>query len=160
MYSLPESYISNPENDFFDDTSLTDAYQKEVYEHARRVADRERLCRVIDIGCGSAYKLIKNFEGFDTIGIDLPPTVEWLKKTYPKRTWIESNFDTTLQVSGLVIASDVIEHLPDPDRLMAFVRRLRAGGVIVLSTPERARLKHLQTEWREQGPPVNPAHVR
>lgn len=158
-YFLPSSYQSRLDNDFFDDTPLKDEFQKEVYEHARMIADRHELDRVTDIGCGSAYKLLKNFYEFETVGVDLPSTIAWLRTVYPARGWYDSNFAVPLPHSDLVICADVIEHVVDPDKLLRYIKEMQPVR-FVLSTPERLMLKELQAEWREDGPPVNPAHVR
>ena len=41
---------------------------------------------VLDIGTGSGFKLLKYFNNYDTIGMDLTPTVNWLKSKYPNLT--------------------------------------------------------------------------
>jgi hypothetical protein len=58
---------------------------------------------------------------------------------------------------ALVINADVIEHLPDPHKLLAMFRRIQADvALILMSTPER----HLTRGLRDPGPPSNPAHVQ
>ena len=49
-----------------------------------------RLNKVIDIGCGTGFKLIKYLGEFDTIGYETEPSIDFLKKTYPNRKWINS----------------------------------------------------------------------
>ena len=160
-FCLPKNYIERLDNEAFDDTSLTDEFQKEVYEYAAEVFDRENLSGVIDVGCGSGYKLVKNFPyPVFTIGYDLPPTVEWLKTKYPDRIWqVMGADDATITRGGLVICSDVIEHIPDPDQLMRQLQRM-CPHKLVLSTPDRGLLPDLQAEFNPAGPPVNPCHVR
>ena len=86
--------------------------------------DREKLQGriIIDLGCGSGYKLINKLGNFDTIGIEVEPAYSWLKKKYPERKWLlfDSVNSSELE-AGLVICSDVIEHIPDPDKLMEFI---------------------------------------
>lgn len=158
-YCLSDSYQPRLDNDFFDDTCIGgDAWQKEVYLHARKFADP--ASHVTDIGCGNGYKLVTYFADCVTFGFDLTPTVVWLNKTYPERTWLDTPLTSVPPIrGGLVISADVIEHLPEPNQLLNFVYQIRPDK-IVLSTPERLRLQNLQTEWRADGPPVNPAHVR
>ena len=165
-YWMLKDYKERLDNEAFDDTSLTDEFQKEVYEYAAEVFDRENLSGVIDVGCGSGFKLIKNFPDCWTFGLDLEPTVSWLKQTYSKRNWgsldleskdIEAEMPYTC--SALVICADVIEHIPDPDKLMMFLRNLRPHK-LVLSTPDRGLLPDLQADFNPAGPPVNPCHVR
>lgn len=159
-YFLPESYCPRLDNEFFDDTPLRDECQNEVYAHALHIFKKEHLRSVSDIGCGGAFKLIKYFPDTITTGFDLPPTVAWLEKLYPERAWLSCDLTSRPPVrGGLVISADVIEHLVNPDHLMGFIEAMQPDKV-VLSTPERLRLEKLQSEWREDGPPVNPCHVR
>lgn len=154
MYCLPNNYVERVDNNFFDDTGFAnDYYQKEVYEHARAIANG--FHSVLDIGCGSSFKLVKNFSGFDIQGVDLLPTVEWLRKEYPEHSWQTELPDT----AELIIAADVIEHVSDPDDFLQSIKYINPRK-IVLSTPERAMLRVLQEDWCEFGPPVNPCHVR
>ena len=155
-YFIHDGYQTRLENQYFDDTPSTNESQLEVYLYAKEIADRENLSSVCDIGCGSAYKLLEHFGNLRTIGIDLPKTCAWLRKRYPDRQWLESDFCTTPEVDvDLVIAADVIEHLAEPDQLLAYITRLQPRFV-VLSTPDRNLLRN----GTHNGPPSNPAHVR
>ena len=67
-YFIHDGYRHRRENRYFDDTRSTDESQREVYRFAREVFDQKRLVKVCDIGCGSAYKLVRYFEGCDIVG--------------------------------------------------------------------------------------------
>lgn len=151
-YFIKDGYQHRLDNKYFDDTANTDGWQKEVYIFAKDVAKKNNFKRIVDIGTGSAYKLLSNFEEFETLGIDVTPTVNWLRKTYPDRNWSDS-FEP---ITGydLLIASDVIEHIPDPDTLLDLIEKSKPK-LIVLSTPDRDLL-----ERTPDGPPKNRAHVR
>jgi len=155
-YFVHDGYKHRLSNQFFDDTPNTDQAQLEVYLFAKEVSDSHKLATVCDIGCGSGYKLVTYFGKMKTVGLDLPRTCEWLQRKYPDRLWLESDFLRKPDFpTDLVIAADVIEHLPDPDRLMRYLASLQPR-FIVLSTPERNLLR----EGTHNGPPCNPAHVR
>ncbi len=159
-YWMLKDYNERLNNEAFDDTSLTDEFQKEVYEYAAEVFDRENLSGVIDVGCGSAYKLLQNFPTAWTWGFDTIPTVEWLKRQYPKKSWSTVDFtEMPFTCGGLVICSDVIEHIPDPDQLMCYLVSMEPTKLI-LSTPDRGLLPDIQADFNPAGPPVNPCHVR
>jgi SAM-dependent methyltransferase len=154
-YFIKQGYEIRPENVFFDDTPLTDEYQDEVYQYARLIADRDQLRSICDIGCGSGFKLLKYFSERETLGMDLPPTVAWLKAAHPDRRWCDAliEYDT---ISGydLAIASDMIEHLVNPDTLLDFIERSQFKRAII-STPERDKLAK-----GRNGPPHNCHHIR
>lgn len=152
-YFLSDDYTHRLENAFFDDTPFKDEWQKEVYTFARRLADNHQIQSVADIGTGSGFKLLDNFKERHTLGIDLPTTVEWLKRQYPDRAWS----DKFEPVAGydLIISSDVIEHLPDPDVLLDLIIQSNPKFV-VLSTPDR----DLRGIEERLGPPNNVTHVR
>jgi hypothetical protein len=152
-YFIKESYVSRLDNKYFDDTDNTDLWQKEVYEFAKQVAIDNNFLKVMDIGTGSGFKLLNNFSEFDTLGVDLPPTVKWLRTKYPDRQWK----DTFVPIQGydLIIASDVIEHIPEPDSLLDLIEQSKPK-LIIFSTPDRDLLP---VEYHN-GPPKNRAHVR
>ena len=87
----------------------------------------------------------------------MPETVAWLRENHPDREWRESGELTPDVFAGfdVVVASDVIEHLEDPQALL---RALAASSVreIVLSTPARELL--VERGHRRLGPPQNPHH--
>jgi hypothetical protein len=75
---------------------------------------------------------------------------------YPGHEWLQ--FDTvdpcTLK-ADLVICSDVIEHIKDPDTLLRFISSMQSR-LIILSTPERNAI----AGSNDYGPPANPSHYR
>jgi len=155
-YFIHDGYRHRAESAYFDDTVNTDSWQREVYRFAREVFDAENLTNVCDVGCGSAFKLLRYFNDCATIGFDVAPTCQWLRKKYPGHSWIDLDFakPPALQ-SDLVITADVIEHVQCPDDLLSFVQALRPQYV-VFSTPDR----NLLNAGTHDGPPLNPAHVR
>lgn len=152
-YFIKENYNHRLNNLFFDDTDFRDEWQKEVYTYAKQIADAHNLTSILDIGTGSGYKLMSNFKDFNTLGMDLEPTVKFLTKKYKDRKWTD-RFEA---VAGydMIIASDVIEHIPDPDILLDLIQNC-APKMIVLSTPDR----NLSTLLDLDGPPYNKFHVR
>jgi hypothetical protein len=155
-YYLPASYTPREAESYFNDTTSTDEFQREVYQLARRFADRDGLKTVCDIGCGSAYKLVRDFDGLKTIGVEVPETVAWLERRYPRHTWLVEDLRRPSSVrADMVIASDIIEHLADPDLLLSYIASMEPR-LIVLSTPDR----HLLLDGCHNGPPLNPRHIR
>jgi SAM-dependent methyltransferase len=161
LYEIAPGYLAAQSGEYFDDTNLTDEYQKEVYEAAKQVMSVNRLSTVYDIGCGSAYKLMTILGEYDTTGFDLPQTLAFVKERYPDRKWLSASFDDrSLPRSDLVICSDVIEHVDDPDALMRFLVNC-AKGWVVISTPDRDLCYSYR--WINNsyyGPPRNLCHIR
>lgn len=174
-FFMPAGYRANPVNETLDSVSklrywtpervaASGRYQWAAYRYARTLADRAGARTVVDVGCGVATKLAALFGAdFDIFGVDQPDAVEACRRLGRPGTYVAENFeDPELTVLDLVdgvdllICSDVVEHLLDPDALMAYLRRLAGPGtIVVLTTPERDAL-HGRGNLR----PSNPAHVR
>jgi len=157
-YFIKFDYVSRSSYTHYDDTKLKDEYQDEVYAAAYALANKHNLLQIGDIGCGSGYKLLKYFKDYKTVGFEINPTYKFLRKTYPKRVWIKSDFNKIPKQHqfDLLICSDVIEHLTNPDDLLNWISQFDFE-YLVLSTPDRDILKSLQSHT---GPPTNKAHVR
>ncbi|HEX3110690.1 MAG TPA: methyltransferase domain-containing protein [Thermoanaerobaculia bacterium] len=158
-YGIRGDYLHRSAGSHFDDTSSTDEYQREVYERAAELAARDGLRTVYDVGCGSGYKLVHYLGAYDTTGFEVPRTLEYLRRQYPDRKWQQVSFsDRNVPAADLVICSDVIEHVPDPDELMRFLVSV-TGRWLVLSTPDRA-LSYSRFSQYQLGPPASEHHVR
>lgn len=133
---------------------------------------QNRLTKVVDIGCGSGYKLVNILGKFNTVGIETEPCYSFLKSKYPDRKWLlsgeqEKDFvDYTKDITDIdvIICSDVIEHIVNPDILIMYLLSFNAKYYI-LSTPCREILcnhpKFKRIYHKSfNGPPVNSCHVR
>lgn len=150
-YCIKPGYTHRDSVPHFDDTPFKDEFQDEVYQYARQAY---KGGGVIDLGCGSGFKLMKHFRYATTLGLELEPTLSFLRKTYPDRTWMMPGS----QVPGggaLLICSDVIEHVEDPDQILDYMLAINPK-CIVISTPDRDELQ-IDTQ---NGPPRNIHHVR
>lgn len=154
VYGIKPGYKTNPYQ-YFDDTNNKDEYQLDVYKYAHDIAVNNSFNCIIDVGCGSAYKLMTLFNKMHTIGIDVKETVEFLNKKYPDRTWVcfdDVNINTS---TDLIICADVIEHVIDPDFMLDQLNKISAKRLII-STPNRDCHRGVDS----YGPPENKAHVR
>lgn len=153
-YWLPLDYNSRTNIEYFDDTSFKDEYQDDVYAEASKIVQENGYSKILDIGTGSGYKLIKYFDKYYTFGVDIEPTLSYLNKTYPNKKW--GNMETALKNEyDLIICSDVIEHILDPNTLLNTINSI-SYKKIVFSTPDRLSLYG----YNHKGPPTNSAHVR
>lgn len=151
LYGLPEGYRIREKPESWDDTNMKDEWQREVYLMALAVMASNGYKSVIDVGCGSGYKLIKYLGKYDTVGMDIPATVDFLQNKYPANEWVT---EKPSRKFDMVICADVIEHVLDPDALCASLRSL-SKGLIVISTPDR-----LRPGEPPFGPSRNRSHVR
>jgi 2-polyprenyl-3-methyl-5-hydroxy-6-metoxy-1,4-benzoquinol methylase len=155
-FAIKRGYRHRNKELHWDDTSFTDECQKEVYELARFYLDKYGYKNVLDIGCGSGYKLIRYFSDCNTVGVEVKATYEFLKQKYPDRTWINAaHVNQIPPKTDLIICSDVIEHLLNPDELLKLIGKIDFE-ILFISTPERISCRG----WHDFGPPENVHHIR
>jgi SAM-dependent methyltransferase len=159
QYCIHPGYRHRKRSRFCDDSSWTDEWQLEVYLAAAELMRSKGLRTVYDIGCGSGYKLVHYLGEYDTTGFDVEKAIPFLKQRYPERKWSSVAFtETRLPPADLVVCSDVIEHVEDPDALLKLLQRV-SKHYLVLSTPDR-NLSYPEKHRRRMGPPHNPTHIR
>ena len=154
-YFIHNGYEHREEYSYYNDTAETDGWQNEVYQYAKEIADQFGLQTVADVGCGSAHKLMKYLGDRTTIGLDVEETCKVLRSRFPGRRWMVSDLKGVAPEADLVIASDVIEHVLHPDRMLEFILRMNPKYVVI-STPDR----NLIRKGSHNGPPSNVAHIR
>jgi methyltransferase family protein len=166
-YKIKAGYVTRAEPAYTVDTD-DGGFQPHVYELAATLGRLAGSHRVIDVGCGKAVKLVKNFHPrCDIVGVDYGENLEVAAALYPFGTWVRADLESDpwqwMQHLGeywrgsVVICSDVIEHLKDPRPMLSGLRVLMDfADVGVLSTPERV----LCYGKAHNGPPPNPSHVR
>lgn len=158
-YCINRFYRARSQNHHHDDSLQEDQWQLEVYLHALGIMKKNNYKSIIDIGCGSAYKLITYLGDYQTLGLELPVNVEVLRKKYPERQWQVSDFSMkSVITTDVVICSDVIEHLVNPDELLEYIKNI-TYKYLVLSTPDRS-LMYRPWHRHYYGPPRNMAHIR
>ena len=155
-YCIKSLYLSRKSNVHFNDTENMDEHQDGIYQYAFDLFTEKKLSSVLDIGCGSGYKLMKYFHDYNTTGLELSPALEFLKQKYPERSWIQSDFNNIPDgIYDMVLSVDVIEHLQTPEQLLKFISEVKCEYIII-STPDRSKMKLAS----KIGPPVNKAHIR
>lgn len=154
-YEIMRGYIHRIVVPHFDDMNNRDEWQKEVYERARDITKANNYKSICDIGCGSGYKLLEYFKEYEITGVEVEPTLNELKKKYPTHNW--ESFDKMVNKHfDLVILSDVIEHINEPDLFLKELLKKISFGKIIISTPDRS-LRNSKTAY---GPPQNKYHYR
>lgn len=155
---VSNEYRHQPNPVAYDDREQKDNWQRQVYENAARIARAKKIRSVVDFGCGSGFKLLKYLSDFETVGVEIDPALSYLRSQYPDRMWRDGAFFTPDTFNAdLVICSDVLEHLLEPDRLLSALASSK-GGFFVFSTPALELLADRGASPR-LGPPANPTHV-
>ena len=144
----------------FDDTEYTDECQLEVYLYALGLMKKHGLRSVADVGCGSAYKLITYLGDYNTLGLEVAANIPALRERYPGRQFAESDFQGKPPTADVVICSDVIEHLTDPDALLFFLRRATCRFLIIATPTRIDKLRFLWQKPKHLTVPRNIHHVR
>ena len=168
-YCIRDDYRPRLRPEYFDDT-VTDGtgviWQPDVYRRAREIADGLHAPTLVDVGSGTGEKLVDIAGTRRVIAWDLGSNFDRGVERHPEFLWrsYDAEVDEALPIApqelrgAVLICSDVIEHVPRPDRLLRALCEALADGaaVVIVSTPDRER-----TWGRDHlGPPPNPAHVR
>jgi SAM-dependent methyltransferase len=166
-YYINKAYACNllkgePVSIYFDSVKDSSVFQASVYEFAKEAIKENGLRSVLDIGCGLGTKLVEIIYPVckDIVGIDTAHHIRQCQRKYPVGQWLVDDIEnpgSSLKKSfDLIISADVIEHLVDPDKLLAYFKRFsNKNTLIIISTPERDRLRN-----NSFGPPLNKAHIR
>ncbi|MDH3380268.1 MAG: class I SAM-dependent methyltransferase, partial [Gammaproteobacteria bacterium] len=122
-------------------------YQLPLYELAKSLVIEQGMQNVIDVGCGPGIKLMSLIAPVANVfGIDQKSAVDYCRTAYNSGTFLVDNFeDPAIELSeefDLVICSDVIEHLEDPDQLLSYIKRYcNPSTLILISTPDRDKVR-------------------
>lgn len=166
-FCIKHGYVARAQASYFDDEPYATSavvHQPDAYALAAFLAERYGAETIIDIGCGSAGKLMA-LKDFRTIGVDFGSNLRYCRQAYPGGTWIEADLESARDLGiaddvvtrSVIICADVVEHLVDPTCLLALLADLaRRACAVLISTPERDLVRGRDG----MGPPANPAHVR
>jgi len=158
-YFLPDGYGCNLENITFNDGSgnvywdekrcnspATRIFQFPVYQYLTRLIAERGAKTLVDVGCGVGAKLKHVHAAHPSLeitGIDQDDAISFCKRSHDFGAWVVDNFDDPDDAlkdvrADIVVCSDVIEHVQNPNILLDYLRaRVKVGGIIVLSTPDR-----------------------
>jgi 2-polyprenyl-3-methyl-5-hydroxy-6-metoxy-1,4-benzoquinol methylase len=138
-------------------------YQHHVYAWGARLVRERGLRSVVDVGCGPGTKLGMLIAPVcsDVTGLDQPSAVAVARRLgmpgmYGVVDLENGDRERPERTFDLVICADVIEHLLDPDPALGLLARYcHEGSMVLLSTPDRARLRGRGCMVSEK-----PEHVR
>jgi SAM-dependent methyltransferase len=98
-------------------------------------------CKVLELGCAhGGFVALMRWAGFDATGLELSPWVaEQARQLFQVPMLVGPVDQQTLEPGSLdvVIAHDVMEHLPDPETtLRQAARLLKPDGLLIIQMPE------------------------
>ncbi|MDQ5819822.1 MAG: class I SAM-dependent methyltransferase [Actinomycetota bacterium] len=132
-------------------------------DHFRRIVGGPGK-RVLDVGCRYGALTRAYAEGNDVVGVDVDREAleEAARELAIETHW--ANVDDGLAFEDasfdVVVAGELLEHIRDPERLVAEARRvLRPGGTFVASVPNAYRLKNRVRFMLGRNPEENPTHL-
>jgi 2-polyprenyl-3-methyl-5-hydroxy-6-metoxy-1,4-benzoquinol methylase len=117
--------------------------------------------RILDVGCGQGA-LIRILQERCCLelayGVELVPEAAEIARRFARMVWSESieSFDPPIEPLSLdyVICADVLEHLRDPDTVLAKLRRLlKRDGRLLVSLPNASNRRLvwdlvIKNDWR------------
>jgi ubiquinone/menaquinone biosynthesis C-methylase UbiE len=120
-------------------------WQRERFRIIQGYAEEASL--ILDVGCGTS-RIVQNIP--NVVGMDLAlRKLRWLRA--PGRWLLQGDLSRLPFPNAsfeAVICSEVIEHMPRKDvHLEEFVRVIRPGGLLILSTPDYSRRVWRSLEW-------------
>jgi 2-polyprenyl-3-methyl-5-hydroxy-6-metoxy-1,4-benzoquinol methylase len=104
--------------------------------------------RVLDIGCGNGTLARQLADaGFKVVGVDWDPkAVSLAAERVPEGSFSVCRFTDEPPTTDfdLVVSTEVVEHLFDPNELLQFAfRALIPNGILIITTPYHGYLKNL-----------------
>jgi 2-polyprenyl-3-methyl-5-hydroxy-6-metoxy-1,4-benzoquinol methylase len=120
--------------------------------------------RVLDLGCRDGALSATYAEGNEIVGVDADrEALAEAEQLGIETHW--ADLDDSLPFGDesfdVVVAGELLEHLRDPQRVVADVRRvLRPGGTFVASVPNAYRLKNRVRFVLGRKPEEDPTHLQ
>jgi len=120
--------------------------------------------RVLDLGCRDGALTQAYLDGNDVVGVDADrDALEAAARLGIETHWadLDQPLDFADASFDVVVAGELLEHLRDPQRLVAEIRRvLRPGGTFVASVPNAYRLKGRLLFLIGRRPENDPTHLQ
>lgn len=108
-------------------------------------ASRAAKGTVLDVGCGNKpYRSLFGSQVSEYFGIDLPPE----SGTHPDVVGLGSDLPFRAASFETVLCSQVLEHVPNPDRIIGEIARvMKLGGRLILTAPQAWRLHEIPHDY-------------
>ena len=120
--------------------------------------------RVLDLGCRDGALTQAYVGGNEVVGVDADrEALAEAERLGIETHWADLDQPLDFPDAGfdVVVAGELLEHLRDPERLVAEIRRvLRPGGTFVASVPNAYRLKGRLRFLAGRAPESDPTHLQ
>jgi ubiquinone/menaquinone biosynthesis C-methylase UbiE len=117
------------------------AYVSARYQQVINLVTKDKASNILDIGCGDGVllHLISKKTKAQLSGVDLDSDSLKFAKSKLKANFIKSSADKLPfkpSSFNLVIASEIIEHLGKPEKMLSEIKRvLKPKGKVIITTP-------------------------
>jgi SAM-dependent methyltransferase len=141
------------------DIAVPDFILDQLRRLVRSLARYRTTGRWLDIGCGRGTLLrAAGAEGWEAVGTEIAPAVVDSVRALglDARLGLTQELDLPSGGFDVVSAIEVLEHVRDPDVLIAEAARLlRPGGAVCITTPHSRGISRrlLGTDWSAVAPP-------
>jgi 2-polyprenyl-3-methyl-5-hydroxy-6-metoxy-1,4-benzoquinol methylase len=136
------------------------AYTESTYYPIYNFVKNKSNLKILEIGCGYGYLSYSlNQKGFDVKALDIAKAAILFAKenfgAFYYNMTIKEFWEKTNEKFDLIISTEVIEHLENPnDFLRLCVNLLKDEGQIILTTPDKD-YSNKDTVWQTDRPPVH-----
>lgn len=124
------------------------------------IAEQNHFSTLLDVGAGNGYFVdlaIKEY-GLKSTGLEISAEEIEFAKSVIGVDLINENINDHKPKYDVVTCFNVLEHVPDPQALLAcLVDRIQPGGILVISTPNPACI-HARVKGKENWDMVAPPH--
>ncbi len=134
-----DNEVSLPPENVFGHTKKLRLILESIDAHRPRIGGR---VRVLDVGCGNGTAVSQFLTRADDryLGIDIhAPSIEFARDHFgsPAREFVLRHLDRIVEEQfDVVVLSDVLEHVADPEKLFRdAAARTAAGGIMLVSVP-------------------------
>ena len=156
-YALYASEIKSKKNalDYLADKEAMYFAVKEILSQTN-----DKTIKILEVGSGLGYLTYAiTQEGYDITGIDISNNaVKSAESKFGNHFICQDVYEYALDMAGkfdIVILTEVIEHVPDPDSFCnTLISLLKPQGKLIITTPNKSA--HSQQEyWYTELPPVH-----
>jgi len=164
ILNVKDYYIQGEKYDW-----VSDPKWLEKIFHSRREKQTMKIINqyapnsdILDVGCGTG-RITRNLEG-NVIGLDINEwNIERAKVNAPNARFVVGDCEDMRMIPSnsydLVVFTETLEHIPNPQRALQEVKRvLRVGGITVITVPSQSLIWRFRKYLTTTHPHSEPFH--